>query len=266
MLNRVVKLLASNNSTSSPPSPKSMVRAFFTYYTTFDWANEIVLDPSVQKTSKSITRSSRDAVFIHAIHMPTARPNIASSCTRLSAQTLTSEFGFAVEKLGKGDDWEWFLRPSVECITDFLNGFGAFVKITIDAWDLDEDSGVSRARDMIGVLESRIVRLMVALGKINSLNGRVWPARFGARGDKGKRMENQLKGYYLVGVAAMEKESNSEMKRLFTGKVVAAAREFEGTIRDLTEFKNRNVWVGMDVVPKKKILEMDLVIDGRDWS
>jgi hypothetical protein len=40
-------------------------------------------------------------------------------------------------------------------------------------------------------------------------------------------------------------------------------REFEEAIR---EVESENVLVGMDVVPKKKILEMDLVIDDRVWN
>jgi hypothetical protein len=140
-----------------------------------------------------------------------------------------------------------------------MTGNGVFVR----QQDLDEDPGFSNVRDIIGILESRMVRLMITLGRINSLGGRVWPARFCAREDRGRPKENQLKGYYLVGVTALDKESNGEMKRLFTGKVVAAMREFEEAIR---EAESENVLVGMDVVPKKKILEMDLVIDDRVWS
>jgi poly(A) polymerase Pap1 len=263
MLNRVVKLLASKQSNSSQPSSATIVRGFFTYYAAFEWASDIVVDPSLPAPSKPITRSPRDAVFIHAIHVPTARPNVASSCTRLSAQTLTNEFDLAVEKLEEENDWKWCFRSSTECVSDFMNDFGAFVRITVDAWDLDENPGASNVRDIIGILESRMVRLMITLGRINSLRGRVWPARFCARKVRGRLKENQLKGYYLVGVTALDKESNDEMKRLFAGKVVAAMREFEEAIR---EVESENILVGMDVVPKKKILEMDLVIDDRVWS
>jgi poly(A) polymerase Pap1 len=262
MLNRVVKLQASKQPDSSQLSPAAIVRGFFTYYAAFEWASDIVVDPSLPKPPKPITRSPRDAVFIHAIHLPTARPNVASSCTRLSAQALTDEFDLAVEKLEEENDWKWFLRSSTECVSDFINGFGAFVRITVDAWDLDEDHGVSNVRDIIGILESRMMRLMIALGRVNSLMGRVWPARFCAREDRGKAKESQFKGYYLVGVTALDKESNDEMKKLFTGKVVAAMREFEEGFR---EVESENVLVSMDVVPKK-ILEMDFVIDDRVWS
>jgi hypothetical protein len=115
------------------------------------------------------------------------------------------------------------------------------VRITVDTWDLDKDDGICRARGMIGDLESRMVRLMVASGRINSLEGRMWAVRFCGKGDREKPKENQFKGYYLVRVAAMDKEFDAEMKKLFMGKVVAAVREFEGTIWELT--MSRRGWI-----------------------
>jgi hypothetical protein len=59
-----------------------------------------------------------------------------------------------------------------------------------------------------------------------------------------------------------------EKKKLLSGKVLTAVREFETTVRESREIKeaNENVWIAVDVIPKKKVLEMGLVVDERDWS
>ena len=83
----------------------------------------------------------------------------------------------------------------------------------------------------------------------------------------GRRDGNGFKGYYLVGVSA-KAGGDVERKKILTGKVLTAVREFEMMVREVTEIKeaNGNLWVGMDIIPKKKVLEMGLVVDERDWS
>ncbi|KAG4427204.1 hypothetical protein IFR05_017313, partial [Cadophora sp. M221] len=130
MLNRVVKLISRSTSTTPntdqeipPISPATIVRTFFTYYTTFNWTAENITDPFLDPPSK-VPRSARDAIFIPAIHTPTARPNVASSCTRLTAHTFSSQFALAARHLESGD-WEWPLRSKKACLADFLGGSGA---------------------------------------------------------------------------------------------------------------------------------------------
>jgi len=227
----------------------------------------MVTDPEMERGQK-VVRGPRDALFIHALHTPTARPNVASSCTILSAQTISSEFSLAASKLSQGN-WEWCLRSRNDCVGEFLTGFGAYVRITVDMWDVSE-IGRDKIREVVGGIESRVVRLMVALGRIGGVDGRVWPARLCVAGGKHEEENgegNGFKGYYLVGISA-KYEGDVERKKLLTGKLLAAVREFETMIREAREIReaNGNVWVGMDVIPKKKVLEMGLVVDEGDWS
>jgi hypothetical protein len=204
MLNRVVKLILRHDGANTTPA--TIIRTFFDYYASFNWAKDIITDPELDTKP---SRLAREAIFIHAIHVPTARPNVASSCTRLSAQTLTSELRIASRHLEDGD-WQWCLRPRSDVIAEFLNNFGAFVRISIDVWDIDEIGG-EKVREIVGGLESKITRLLVGLGRLSGIDGRVWPARFHAPTESASSSnpdevdeENQLKGYYLVGISAQE--------------------------------------------------------------
>ena len=236
-------------------------------------------------------RSARDAIHIPAIHTPTARPNVASSCTKLSAHTLSSDFKLAAEHLA-GGDWDWCLRSPAENLQDFLQESGAFVRISIDVWGVGDESGrggtgisEAKVREVIGALESRFPRLLVSLGWIMGVQGRVWPARlcvpdFADDGEdksdgegKGKEKardevedEGQFKGYYLLSVSARE-GMDKEGKRLMEGKLMTAVREFERGILEAREFveASKNVWVVVDVVKRKGVLGMGLEIDRREW-
>jgi poly(A) polymerase Pap1 len=267
MLSRVFKLipLAMNAPGDPKPTPAIVIRTFFKYYATFSWATEIVTDPGLDTKP---TRTARDAVFIHTIHTPTARPNVASSCTRLSGQTFSYEFSLAAKMLDEGN-WDWCLQPRAVVVSEFLNTFGAFVRISVDIWDIN-DIGGDKGREVVGGLESKMTRLLVGLGRLPNIDARIWPARFRSLTEKAKKedeentRENQFKGYYLVGVSA--REEDTEQKKLLTGKIIATVRDFETSVKDSKEFQGENVWLSMDLVPKKKITEMNLSIDERDWG
>ncbi|KAL2060260.1 hypothetical protein VTL71DRAFT_9655 [Oculimacula yallundae] len=281
LLNRVVKLISMSTTTNEdrfPVSAATIIRTFFTYYANFNWAAESVTDPLLDPPSK-VPRSARDAIFIPAIHIPTARPNVASSCTKLTAQTLSSQFSLAARHLADGD-WTWALQSKEVGLSDFLGGSGAFVRCGIDVWGVGNDAGEgeideSKVREMLGALESRFPRLLVSLGRVPGIEGRVWPARLcvpeavdeGLGKGKEKAEEGQFKGYYLIGVSAregMEKES----KQVMEGKLVTAVHEFERGVLEAKEFVegSKNVWLVVDVIKRKEVLGMNLVIDHRDWS
>jgi uncharacterized protein (UPF0248 family) len=284
MLNRVVKLLPSPahspagkgkariDSKYDDLSPASIVRSFFEYYAAFDWARDIVYDPWLNESTTKHARSAREPVYIQSIHIPTARLNVASSCTKLSAHTFTEEFLLAKAHVDSGE-WDWCLRSRNDCVSDFLNEFGAFVRITLDFWDIDILGG-DEVRVMMGSLESRITGLMVGLSKLDGLKGRVWPARFcedeeeeeEAKTNDGREGEadySQFRVYYLIGISASDEHGTDERKVL-TGKVINAVRMFERTIKELKGFDQGHSWVEVELVSKKKINEMSLVIDDRD--
>jgi uncharacterized protein (UPF0248 family) len=279
MLNRVVKLLTSPAYLPASKgkarldykydslSPASIVRSFFSYYAAFDWAKDIVCDPLLNGSINKHIRSAREPVYIQSIHVPTARLNVASSCTKLSAHTFTKEFSLAKAHIDSGE-WNWCLRSRNDCVSDFLDEFGAFVRITLDFWDLDI-LGDDAVREMVGSLESRITGLMVGLAKLNGLKGRAWPARFceeGADNPIGEEEEadySQFRVYYLIGISA-DDEHGADEKKVLTGKVINAVRLFERTTKELRGFDQGHSWVEVELLSKKKISEMNLVIDERN--
>lgn len=264
MLNRVFKLVhhsPAKNQTRSV-TPATMIRTFFAYYSSFNWAKEVVYDPVAGSTS---SRTFREPVFIEAIHKPSTRPNVASSCTRLSAKVITSEFMALSEKIAEGD-WAWGLRAKELAAEEFLSGNGTYVKLTIDVWDIQYIGG-QRIRDMLGCLESRITWLMVGLGRLEGITGRAWPGRFFSPGETGsEEPQTGYKGCYLIGVSAKDDEISPEKKKILSGKVLAAVREFENNMKTMREFQEGNCWLQFEILPRNQILGMNLILDERNWS
>ncbi|CZR50360.1 uncharacterized protein PAC_00232 [Phialocephala subalpina] len=270
MLNRAVKLMSAQLSLKKQSGlgdahrsyAAIIVRTFFDYYSNFNWPSESIADPDLNGKTQP-TRSPRDAVFIPAIHVPTARPNVAGSCTPLSARTFASEFKEASSKLSQGN-WDWCLRPGAGVAT-FLNGFSAYISISLDAWSVDEVRG-AKVRDIIGALESRLPRLMLALGRLDGIYARVWPARFRTRNDGTLEDATQFKGYYLIGIRMTDEHADIDTKQRLKGKVVGAVRDFESNVKAYIEFESGNCWLDAEFLGAKKIKDIDLVIDERNWS
>lgn len=123
-------------------------------------------------------------MVIQALHLPGARPNVAASCTRLSALAISAEFDRAKECLERGE-WEACLSSHKVCVSEFLTRYGAYVTISVQVWDEYNDDR-DRIQEVVGAVESRIVRLLVELGRIEGLEGRAWPERFCAVDETGK--------------------------------------------------------------------------------
>jgi uncharacterized protein (UPF0248 family) len=274
MLNRIAKLMAtrhsgndietSNEKCEPEISPASFVRTFFKYYAEFDWQANIVEDPNPANRALPIKRSVREPVVIRAIFSPTARPNVAASCSSMSARTFASEFELAKQKLDAAQ-WRWCLRPEKENVSDFLNDAEAFVKIKVELWDLEKQSS-DQIRDIVGSLESRIPLILVSLARSEDIIGRVWPARFRTSEDDSDG--TAVSGYYLIAVNMKHGEDDPDVdkKTVIGGKVLSAAREFEGIIQHSKNSRNQNVWVSVEVTSKKRVWDMGMFLDDRDWS
>lgn len=262
MISHMVKTLALSQK-GIAPSPASLVRTFFQYYAEFDWSDRIVDDPEVE-WHRTYVRSSREAVVILALHKPTARENVGGSCTRLSARVIKEEFGLAKERLEKVGEqgWKWCLRGRDEVVGNFLKSWGGFVRVIVNVWGIeDKKSGREKAREVVGGIESRFTMLMVALGRIVGfgLRARLWPARFKISGEE--KDDSAINGWYLVAVSAKEGLS-TEQKKVLQEKVLNTARNYESELRASTLLRDvQNCWVEVDVVSKKKIAEMGLVLD-----
>ncbi|KUJ18691.1 uncharacterized protein LY89DRAFT_732244 [Mollisia scopiformis] len=267
MLNRVVKLMEASRPSESGDqprcSPATIVRTFFSYYANFDWALESVSDPTLTNEGQP-ARSPRDAVFIPAIHVPTARPNVASSCTPLRAQIFREEFNATSERLSR-EGWSLLLRPGVG-VHDFLKSFPAYICLSLDVWGVDEIGG-GKGREIVGALESKFPRLMLALGRLDGMYARVWPARF--RNNEEKSLESdgtQFKGYYLIGVRMTGEHADLDAKKILRGKVIGVVRDFESIVKVSREFESGSCWLNTEFLAGKKIRDLNLVVDDRDWS
>lgn len=264
MLSRVMKLLSPSTNT---PSPASIIRAFFDYYANFDFKNEIVSDPSQEGEIKRGDRKETEPVFIRSIHTPTARLNVAGSCTKLSCHLIISSFSQASKQLQAGN-WDALIQAPSVAATKFLNNYGAYIKITLDIWDIDELGG-AKIRQIVGALESKFVRLLVSLGRIEGIRAQVWPARFFTPPSPSSSSSNsttELKGHYLVGIEPHEGVSKDQ-KGILSGKITTAVSSFEREVRESRDFgEGGNCWVEMAVLGRKKVGELGVVLDGREWG
>jgi len=282
MLNHVVKLLAKPTpaapsstkgkerenaiaSSNTGLTPATIVRSFFSYFAAFDWSKDIVNDPTLpkEKGDNAVKRSLREPVVIQSIFRPTARPNVAASCNRLSAETFSLVFTTAAEKVAEGD-WEWCLRPKEDSVTNFLTRFRAYILIKLSMWDM-EDIGGDKVREVVGTIESRVPNFMVALGRIEGLYARVWPERF-RTSPSGAESTSELEGYYLVGVGKPRGIDDPASSKSVGLKIVNASNDFERLMREHASFDKSHAWVDVNVVTGKKVRDMDLRIDKRFWD
>lgn len=257
MLNRVVKLIASGT-TPEKVTAATIIRSFLKYYAGFEWKTEVVSDPSRTGQNKP-TRTHRDAIVIRAIFVPTARPNVASSCTKLSAQTISKEFALAAKHINEGD-WEWCIRDQCHAVQDFLVAFGAYIRVRLTIWDLPAlSAGV--VRHMMGHVESKIPSLLVELGLITAVSARAWPGRFNDSEVDGK---NELAVIYLIGVSA--REEKADMQKLVTGKILEAGRKLERICRQTECVERGHGWVEVNLVSRRKIGEGRFILDEREFD
>jgi poly(A) polymerase Pap1/uncharacterized protein (UPF0248 family) len=275
MLNRVVKLIVLSSkdkkSDTNSLTAATIVRTFLQYYASFDWSTKIVCDPSQDTNLSTLKRSHREPVVIRSIFTPTARPNVSESCSSLSAQTFTSEFALANGKLAEGL-WKWALRSEQESVSDFLNDATLFIRIKLDTWDLQmQDS--DQIRKTIGTVESKMPGILVSLTRIHDLKAQIWPARFVEPGSQSTPEPTEVTGYYLVSLSMLvEDEDNVDTDATadVRGKMISAARMYERLVQQSLESaakgKDKKAWVSIDVVTKKKVWDMSLTLDSRNWT
>lgn len=246
MLNHLIKCL----DVSEQFNAASLVRTFFVYYASFDWTEDIVCDP--EYPHHDYQRSTREPLVILAVHSPTARPNVASSCTKLSAQLFAHQFGLAAHQLEAGN-WSWLLRPPDEVLNDLVTSYRAFITITLDVWNLPR-FGVSSAREVFGAIESKIPSLMVQLDQTTELRGQAWPFRLKSIHDEVEEGQ-QAKGHYLIGLSIPMLQHAAD-RRLVQGKLVQAAQDFERMVKDARGYSGEFCLVQAEVMSRKKVVDM----------
>lgn len=82
--------------------------------------------------------------------------------------------------------------------------------------------------------------------------------------DKSQRFSaiKTLKAIYLVVIST--KGGDEEGKKLVMGKVLQAARAFERTVVEMKGSDEKRMWVGVEVLSRKKVMAAALRVDR--WS
>ena len=231
---------------------ETLVRTFIRYYAQYAWATEIVCDPEFEHSG--YRRLSREPAVILAIHSPTARPNVASSCTRLSTATLMREFTIANDRLAD-DDWQWMLRDTGDTMRDFVEEFGAFIVLSIDMWNL-ERLAQTQQRAFIGHLESRVPALLVELGRIEALRAQAWPFQLLSECEEFESGQ-QMKVFYIIGVSGSLAQDASARK-VAQGKLLETSRDFEMKMQAADQYKKDYMWFQTSLKSRKALADMEL--------
>jgi poly(A) polymerase Pap1/endonuclease/exonuclease/phosphatase family metal-dependent hydrolase len=252
LLNHLIKRIDPGEVNSI--SAEELIITFIHYFARSSWENEIICDPAYPHTD--YRRTPREPVVILAIHSPTARPNVASSCTKLSAATLIKEFALAKKHLAN-DDWEWMLRGKELAFQDFVQSFGAFIVTTIDMWDLQNfDETTHRA--LIGHVESRVPVIMVQLGRIDGVYAQAWPYQLLSPDDEVEEGK-QCKIRYIFGVSGPAQQ-DVEGRKLTQTKVVQVARNLETLVRGSEYYEEKHIWVQVEVKSRRHIVDLNLLM------
>lgn len=251
LLVRVQKLLA-----KSKPSVEDLITSFFTHYSAFDFANNLVFDPSFHTSVPQYTRSYREPLAILGYFPPGL--NTASAATLPSVLTLQREFSLAASALSSSPSWSSFLSAPA---TTFLTQFKTYIKLDLSYWGLSPTKGAS----FLGWFESRCALLLVDIGrKCSSLHARIWPARFVEAADLTED-GGSYRGCYLIGLdKASEGLGKSELLNAL-GQLRGVLPRFEGQIRgDEKYFNPQNRWMSASLVNQTSLPE--LVLDVREWG
>lgn len=250
MLNHVINMIQPTS--VEKVNTATLIRTFVEYYSQIQWEVQTICDPG--HPHKDYRRTIQEPIVILAIHSPTARPNVASSCSKLSAQTISCEFQLAKSKLAEGN-WAWLLQPPGHGFQHFLQNFGAFIVTSIDMWDLPKIDEAAK-RSIIGVLESRVPKMMVCLGRIDGLHGQAWPYCLQSSSDEVEEGQ-QLKSYYLIGVSIPQVKDVSNRK-LLQSKVIQFAQSHETFVQGHGSYDRQHMWIQVSLKSRKMVLDMDM--------
>jgi hypothetical protein len=281
-------------------TPASIIRTFLSHYSDAESYLAPILDPDHPHDYSFHDRNSRPekgppALILPPLFTPAARSNTAYASSPLSVAALRAEFTLAASKLaetGVSKGWNWCLRPRNDSIREFFSSWEGFIRIRLDVWDNsvsprnrsgtgDELGFAERTRNVIGILESRSASLMLALGRVDGVNARIWPGRFcdfDALGDDQEHagcvsLESgegtgpaSWGAWYFIGISASTPIDATAKKETET-QVLAAAKAFEGTLRVLDDFAttgNVGAWIDVDISPRKAVEKMGLQLDERN--
>lgn len=216
LLSRVSKLLAKQKPDFTVCE---LLSAFFTEYSTFDWANDEVVDPSFAHLNRK--RSHTEPVCILTANIPAV--NVAANATKHTIHVFAREFSRANTLLREGKSIQDLVGTEASNLHDFLTAHKSFIKIGVHFWGTSK----GRGRNLVGWVESRIVLLLVDLQTaIPSLRITPYPARFTDTDSK-----DELRSFYLLGASNSATYHDPQIKKIQNNKFEAALAKFNERIQ-----------------------------------
>ncbi len=273
MLARVCKLLS--RSTGNPTAP-DIIRTFFHYYSSFDFAVHMVFDPDVHAPKPRYQRSSREHLVVLTLNAPVT--NAAYSTSMNALTTLVEELKRA-DRVMSYEDASWTdLISSGEILNpddtlrggpaDFVKAFKTYVRIDIHHWG----SSSAKASALLDWLETKCVTFNNNLNaKLPDIYARLWPRRF-ANADANREVGHAHRAFYLIGLSLSSPEnprpsvSKDEPKSKVIQKTLKETlQDFSDQIRgDERSFDPKSSWMDCTIVRQADIGAVKL--DDRDWG
>jgi poly(A) polymerase Pap1 len=161
MLFRVLEPCLPHDDDAVATAP-NLIATFFSYYSAFDWAADMVHDPAFAMEKKKYRRSAREVMVVLSLHAP--RVNVVRAASLPALRTISEEIHRA-DRLLEEPDVSWESLIGADGAGEFLRAYRSYVKIDVSYWG----SSLAKGSSLVGWLESKCVVLLVGKPPSHSL-------------------------------------------------------------------------------------------------
>jgi poly(A) polymerase Pap1 len=162
MLFRILKPCLPHGSDDNEVTALNLIATFFSYYSAFDWAADMIHDPAFAIEKKKYRRSAREVMVVLSLHAP--RVNVLRTAS-LPALRVISEELHRADRLLEEADGSWESLIGADGAGEFLRAYRSYVKIDVSYWG----SSLTKGSSLVGWLESKCVVLLVGKPPPHSL-------------------------------------------------------------------------------------------------
>ncbi|KAF8529071.1 hypothetical protein BU17DRAFT_36825 [Hysterangium stoloniferum] len=223
----------------SPGSSASQfIRAFFSTYAEWDWAQHAVTVPGLTNSTSYSRATGREPMVILSTEKPTQ--NVVQNANQHTLRVIVASFKRAHSELSAGRSWEDVCATGGICGYTFkraLQRHNCFIKIDLSIWN----SSTVEARAWVSYVQSRLPHLLVLLqSSLPHCYARLWPNRFVDANDPGD-LATGLRSFYFAGFDSLTSSNKS--------KVQAIVFAFEDELqRDQRYYDPSNMFVSVSLV------------------
>lgn len=159
MLFRILKPYHDADAVTTAPD---LIATFFSYYSAFDWAADMVHDPAFAIEKKKYRRGAREVMVVLSLHAP--RVNVVRAASLPALRTISEEI-HRTDRLLEEPDVNWESLMGLDGAGEFLGAYRSYVKIDVSYWG----SSLAKGSSLVGWLESKCVVLLVGKSPSHSL-------------------------------------------------------------------------------------------------